>query len=66
MRVTQQESDLIVESIRSRNGIVQYELYEGEGHGLRKKENRIDAYKKVAKFLEKYVKGTGGQAKGAP
>ncbi len=54
-RVPQSEADQIVESIQSRGGIVEYLLYPDEGHGLRKTENKLDAYSKVVKFLEKYV-----------
>lgn len=54
-RVPQSEADQIVESIKSRGGVVEYLLYADEGHGLRKTENKLDAYGKAAEFLKTYV-----------
>jgi dipeptidyl aminopeptidase/acylaminoacyl peptidase len=55
-RVPQSEADQIAEAIRANNGTVEYLLFEDEGHGLRKTENKIEAYSAVAKFLDKYVR----------
>jgi dipeptidyl aminopeptidase/acylaminoacyl peptidase len=55
-RVPKSEADQIVEAIRKRNGIVEYLLFEDEGHGLAKLENRITAYTTIADFLDKYLK----------
>ncbi len=55
-RVPKSESDQIVESIKSRNGVVEYLVFEDEGHGLAKLKNRIKAYKAIVDFLDKYVK----------
>ncbi len=56
-RVLKVESDEIVEGVR-KNGIpVEYVLFEDEGHGFVKKENQIEAYGRVLKFLDKYLKG---------
>lgn len=55
-RVPKSESDQIVESIKSRGGIVEYLVFDDEGHGLAKLKNRIKAYKAVVEFLDKYVK----------
>lgn len=55
-RVPKSESDQIVESIKSRGGIVEYLVFEDEGHGLAKLKNRIKAYKAIVEFLDKYVK----------
>jgi dipeptidyl aminopeptidase/acylaminoacyl peptidase len=59
-RVPKSEADQIVEAIRKRNGIVEYLLFDDEGHGLAKLENRITAYTTIADFLDKYLK-TGGK-----
>jgi dipeptidyl aminopeptidase/acylaminoacyl peptidase len=54
-RVPQSEADQIVESIKNRGGVVEYLLYPDEGHGLRKTENKLDAYGKMAEFLKTHV-----------
>jgi dipeptidyl aminopeptidase/acylaminoacyl peptidase len=55
-RVLKSESDAIVESIRKRKGIVEYVVFEDEGHGFSKKANQIKAYRRILAFLERYVK----------
>ncbi len=58
-RVLQVESDEIVEAAR-KNGIpVEYVLFEDEGHGFVKKENRIEAYGKILEFLNEHLKKEG-------
>jgi dipeptidyl aminopeptidase/acylaminoacyl peptidase len=55
-RVLQIESEDIVEAVR-KNGIpVEYILFEDEGHGFRKKENRIKGYRAIREFLDQYLK----------
>ena len=34
---------------------VEYLLYEDEGHGLAKLKNRLDAYPKIAAFLDEHL-----------
>lgn len=55
-RVLQVESDEMVEAIREQGVPVEYVVFEDEGHGFRKKENRIEAYGKVLEFLDRYLK----------
>jgi len=55
-RVIKAESDEIVESIKKRNGVVEYVLFDDEGHGFRKKNNEIRAYKSILDFLDRYLK----------
>lgn len=55
-RVIKPESDEIVENIKKRNGVVEYVLFDNEGHGFTKKANEIRAYKAVLDFLDKYLK----------
>ncbi len=50
------ESDLFVEKIRNNGGEVEYLRFPDEGHGIRKMENRITAYVRVADFLEENLK----------
>jgi dipeptidyl aminopeptidase/acylaminoacyl peptidase len=46
------ESDQFVRAVRERGGAVEYLRFPDEGHGIRKLENRITAYRRVALFLE--------------
>ena len=55
-RVIKPESDEIVDSIKKRNGVVEYVLFDNEGHGFTKKANEIRAYKSILDFLDRYLK----------
>jgi len=55
-RVLQVESDEIVAGIKANGVPVEYVLFEDEGHGFVKKENQIEAYSRILKFLDKYLK----------
>jgi dipeptidyl aminopeptidase/acylaminoacyl peptidase len=55
-RVIEPESDEIVENIKKRNGVVEYVLFDNEGHGFTKKANEIRAYKAILDFLDRYLK----------
>jgi len=57
-RVIKPESDEIVESIKKRKGVVEYVLFDDEGHGFTKKANEIRAYKSILDFLDTYLKKT--------
>jgi dipeptidyl aminopeptidase/acylaminoacyl peptidase len=54
--VIKAESDEIVESIKKRNGVVEYVLFDNEGHGFTKKANEIRAYRSILDFLDRYLK----------
>ena len=56
-RVLRVEADEMVEAIRKRNGIVDYLVFEDEGHGLTKRANRIVTYDSVVKFFDRHLKG---------
>ena len=56
-RVPVGEAEQIVERVRESGGAVEYLLYEDEGHGLAKLKNRLDAYPKIAAFLDEYLSG---------
>jgi dipeptidyl aminopeptidase/acylaminoacyl peptidase len=47
------ESDQFVRAIRDRGGEVEYLRWPDEGHGIRKLSNRVTAYRRVARFLER-------------
>jgi dipeptidyl aminopeptidase/acylaminoacyl peptidase len=49
------EAEQIVERVRNHGGTVEYLLYEDEGHGLAKLANRLDAYPKIARFLDMHL-----------
>ncbi|MDH7485973.1 MAG: S9 family peptidase [Anaerolineae bacterium] len=54
-RVPLGEAEQIVEALRARGVPVEYLRYEDEGHGLVKLKNRLDAYPKVADFLDRHL-----------
>lgn len=58
-RVLQVESDEIVAGVRKNGVPVEYVLFEDEGHGFVKKENQIEAYSNILKFLDVYLKKEG-------
>lgn len=55
-RVLQIESDEIVAGVRKNGVPVEYVLFEDEGHGFVKKENQIEAYSRIVKFLDEHLK----------
>lgn len=55
-RVIKPESDEIVDNIKKRNGVVEYVLFDNEGHGFTKKANEIRAYKAILDFVDRYLK----------
>jgi len=57
-RVLQVESDEIVAAVRANGVPVEYMVFEDEGHGFVKKENRIEGYRAILDFLDKHLKGT--------
>ncbi|HMD16260.1 MAG TPA: S9 family peptidase [Terriglobales bacterium] len=54
-RCPKEEAQQVVDSVKKRGGVVEYKVYENEGHGFAKVENQIDAYKRVADFLKAHV-----------
>ncbi|MCF6439526.1 S9 family peptidase [Pseudoalteromonas luteoviolacea] len=54
-RVLQVESDELVEAVRSNNVPVEYILFEDEGHGFTKKQNRIEASQAYLDFLKQHL-----------
>jgi len=55
-RVPYTEAEQIVGALRKRGAVVQYKLYDDEGHGVTKLKNRLELYPLVADFLDKYMK----------
>ncbi len=63
-RCPKSETLQVVEAIQKRGGVVEYKVYENEGHGFSRLENQIDAYKRVAEFLKKHVPPASAPASG--
>ncbi|MFN8526455.1 MAG: S9 family peptidase [Chloroflexota bacterium] len=58
-RVPIGEAEQIVSGLQARDRTVEYLRYEDEGHGLVKLRNRLDAYPRIAAFLERHLAATG-------
>ncbi|HKZ49667.1 MAG TPA: S9 family peptidase [Candidatus Nanoarchaeia archaeon] len=56
-RVKQSESEQIVEAMKKKNIPYEYMLFEDEGHGFAKPQNRIKFYAAAEKFLAKHLGG---------
>lgn len=56
-RVLKAESDDMVAAIQAKGGIVEYLVFDDEGHGFTKNENRIKGYTEVVRFLDTHLKG---------
>jgi dipeptidyl aminopeptidase/acylaminoacyl peptidase len=56
-RVLQVESDELVAAIQANEVPVEYIVFPDEGHGFRKKANRITASDAYIRFLDTYLKG---------
>jgi dipeptidyl aminopeptidase/acylaminoacyl peptidase len=54
-RCPKTEAQQVVDAVKKRGGVVEYKVYESEGHGFAKVGNQIDAYKRVADFLKAHV-----------
>ena len=61
-RVIKPESDEIVEAVRKKGGVVEYVVFDNEGHGFTKKANEIRANKAILDFLDKHLRGAGQAA----
>jgi dipeptidyl aminopeptidase/acylaminoacyl peptidase len=54
-RCPKSETMQVVDAIKKQNGVVDYKIYENEGHGFSRVENQIDAFKRVSDFLKAHV-----------
>ena len=55
-RVPYTESEQIVKALKDRQRPVEYILFEDEGHGFVKLNNRLRMYPQIVEFLKKYMK----------
>ncbi len=56
-RVLQVESDEMVAAVRANNVPVEYIVFPDEGHGFRKRDNRVAAQEAYLRFLDTHVRG---------
>ncbi len=56
-RVNKAESDQVVAALKKRGVDVEYMVKNDEGHGFANENNRIDFYKAMDKFFDKYLSG---------
>ena len=61
-RVLKIESDEMVAAVQQNGVPVEYVVFDDEGHGFRKKENELKAWKSILDFLDKHLKGQAGAA----
>jgi dipeptidyl aminopeptidase/acylaminoacyl peptidase len=54
-RCPKSEAQQVVDAIKKRGGVVEYKVYENEGHGFARVENQIDAYQRAANFIKAHV-----------
>jgi dipeptidyl aminopeptidase/acylaminoacyl peptidase len=54
-RVPLGEAEQLVNALRARNVPVEFLVYDDEGHGLVKLKNILDAYPRMASFLDKHL-----------
>lgn len=54
-RVPVGEADQIVRAVRHRRGDVEYLRFPDEGHGIAKLANRVTAYQRIARFLDRVL-----------
>lgn len=62
-RVKRAESEMIVEALRKKGKPVEYLLFEDEGHGFARPENRLEFYERAEAFLARHLRG-GRPARG--
>ncbi len=60
-RVKKAESDQFVEAMRTKGLPIEYVVYEDEGHGFARPENRLDFYRRADRFLAEHL---GGRCEG--
>ena len=51
------ESNQVVDALRTRGVEVDYMVKDNEGHGFHNEENKFEFYRAMEKFLDKHLKG---------
>jgi len=62
IRVPKEESDQVVSILKQEGHTVDVHYYPQEGHGFTKRENQIDALKRLVGWFEKYLPTASGPA----
>jgi dipeptidyl aminopeptidase/acylaminoacyl peptidase len=55
VRCPPDEAEQIARAVRANGGVADLHVYPDEGHGFRRRENEIDAHRRTADFLRRYV-----------
>ncbi|MPZ98948.1 MAG: prolyl oligopeptidase family serine peptidase [Dehalococcoidia bacterium] len=55
VRVPPEESEQIVQTVRRNEGVVEYVVFEREGHGIQRLPNRLELARRTVAFLERYL-----------
>jgi dipeptidyl aminopeptidase/acylaminoacyl peptidase len=64
IRVPKEEADQVVEILKQQGKTVDVHYYPQEGHGFAKRENQIDALKRIVGWFDKYMKPESASASG--
>lgn len=54
-RCPKSEAEQFAAAIQARGGVAELKVYEDEGHGFARRENQVDAYRRVEAFLLRHV-----------
>jgi len=60
-RVLKVESDEIVAAVKQNGVPVEYMVFDDEGHGFRKNENKLKGYAAILNFLDKHLKQSASE-----
>ncbi len=60
VRVPQEESERLVETVRQNEGVVEYVVYPDEGHGIQKLSHRIDMGERIVAFCRVHLLNEDG------
>ncbi|HEX9457505.1 MAG TPA: S9 family peptidase [Thermoanaerobaculia bacterium] len=58
IRVPKEEAEQVVAILKAANKTVDSHIYPGEGHGFAKRENQIDAIRRMIEWFDRYLKNT--------
>ena len=64
-RVPKEEAEQVVDILKQQGRTVDVHYYPDEGHGFSKRENQIDAMKRMVAWFDQYLKGEKSSAAGA-
>ena len=56
-RCPPEESQQVADALKKRGADCEFLLYPDEGHGFARLENSFDAYRKIAAFLDRVLRG---------